>query len=77
MKITLHHIAFVLVVIGGLNWLLVGLFSWDIGALFGGQAALFSRLIYILVGLAAVFEIVTHQKRCQECQKGGAEQKVS
>jgi uncharacterized membrane protein YuzA (DUF378 family) len=77
MKITLHHIAFVLVVIGGLNWLLVGLFSWDIGALFGGQAALVSRLIYILVGLAAVFEIVTHQKRCQECQKGGAEQKAS
>jgi len=77
MKVTIHHIAFVLLVIGGLNWLLVGLFTWDVGALFGGQSALVSRLIYILVGLAALFEVVTHQKRCQECSKGGTEQKAS
>ena len=43
-----------LLVIGGLNWLLVGLLSWDIGQLFGGQEAIVSRIIYILVGLSAL-----------------------
>lgn len=43
-----------LLVIGGLNWLLVGLLSWDIGQLFGGQEAIISRIIYVLVGLSAV-----------------------
>lgn len=43
-----------LLVIGGLNWLLVGLFGWDIGELFGGQTALISRIVYVLVGLSAL-----------------------
>ena len=58
----MHKLAFVLLAISGLNWLLVGLFSWDIGALFGGQAAVISRIIYILVGLSALYEIFTYKK---------------
>jgi uncharacterized membrane protein YuzA (DUF378 family) len=47
-----------LVIIGGLNWLLVGLFQFDLVAeLFGGQTAGLSRLIYVLVGLSAVWQI--------------------
>jgi uncharacterized membrane protein YuzA (DUF378 family) len=46
-----------LLVIGGLNWLLVGLLSWDIGDVFGGQDAMISRVIYILVGLAALVSL--------------------
>lgn len=46
-----------LLVIGGLNWLLVGLLSWDIGMLFGGQTALVSRVIYVLVGLSALMSL--------------------
>ncbi|MEK7116937.1 MAG: DUF378 domain-containing protein [Patescibacteria group bacterium] len=46
-----------LLVIGGLNWLLVGLLRWDIGNLFGGQEALISRIIYILVGLSALMAL--------------------
>lgn len=46
-----------LLVIGGLNWLLVGLLSWDIGMLFGGQTALVSRVIYVLVGLSALMAL--------------------
>jgi len=65
----LHFIAYLLVIIGGLNWLLLGLFSWDIGSLFGGQSALIARLIYILVGLSAIYEIVSHKGRCKECEK--------
>jgi hypothetical protein len=63
----LHKLAFILLVIGGLNWLLVGLFAWDIGVIFGGQMAVISRIIYILVGLSALYEIFTHKKNCKAC----------
>lgn len=60
-------LAFLLLVIGGLNWLLVGLFKWDIGLLFGGQGAMISRIIYVLVGLAALWELFTHKNCCKSC----------
>jgi hypothetical protein len=63
----LHKVTFLILVAGGLNWLLVGIFQWDIGNLFGGPASWFSRLIYILVGLSAVYEIATHQANCRVC----------
>jgi uncharacterized membrane protein YuzA (DUF378 family) len=69
MKAT-HAIAFVLLVIGGLNWLLVGLFSWDVGMLFGDQGNVVSRVIYIVVGLATLYLIFTHKKTCKMCDKG-------
>jgi uncharacterized protein len=50
----MQKVAYWLVIIGGLNWLLVGLLSWDIGALFGGQDNIVSRIIYVLVGLSAL-----------------------
>lgn len=64
---TVHIIAIILVIVGGLNWLLVGLFKWDIGALFGGQAAIISRIIYVLVGLSALWELFTHKTNCKTC----------
>jgi uncharacterized protein len=67
----LHFIAFGLLVIGGLNWLLIGGLGWDIGVLFGGQGAVVSRVIYVLVGLSAIWEVVTHVKTCKMCEKGG------
>lgn len=68
----LHIAALILLVIGGLNWLLVGLFMWDIGAIFGGQDALISRLVYILVGLSAILVIATHKKDCRDCTPSGS-----
>ncbi len=53
----MHFVTFGLMAIGGLNWLLVGLRGWDVGMLFGGQAAVVSRVIYVLVGLATLLEI--------------------
>ena len=47
----------ILLIIGGLNWLLVGLFGWDVGEIFGGQAAIVSRVVYILVGLSALYQL--------------------
>ena len=43
-------------VIGGINWGLIGIFQFDLVAwLFGGQGAILSRIIYTLVGIAAVW----------------------
>lgn len=53
---TLDMVALVLLIVGGLNWLLVGLFQFDlVAAIFGGQAAILSRIIYIIVGLCALY----------------------
>lgn len=65
-----HMIAFVLLVIGGLNWLLVAL-GWNlVDTIFGARSAL-SQIIYILVGLSAIFEVVAHKKNCRQCNAGG------
>lgn len=63
----LHKLTWILVIIGGLNWLLVGLFNWDVGSIFGGQTALISKIVYILVGLSALVELFSHKKNCAEC----------
>ena len=53
---TLDRISLVLVIIGALNWLLVGLFRYDLVAgLFGGSTSLISRIIYVIVGLAGIW----------------------
>ncbi|MBS4024519.1 MAG: DUF378 domain-containing protein [Clostridia bacterium] len=54
----LDRIALVLVIVGALNWLLVGLFNFDlVASIFGGQTALLSRAIYVLVGLGGIWAI--------------------
>ena len=54
----LNILTLLLVIIGGINWLLVGLFQIDlVAAIFGGQTALLSRIIYILVGLSALYQL--------------------
>ena len=60
-------VTFILLVVGGLNWLLLGLFGWEIGMLFGGQMALVSKTIYILVGVSAINEIIIHKGICKMC----------
>ncbi len=49
-------IALVLLIVGGLNWLLVGLFEFDLVAeLFGSQDAILAKVVYILVGVSALW----------------------
>ena len=53
---TLDKISLALLIIGGLNWGLVGLFEFDLVAwMFGGSAAVISRIVYTLVSLAAIW----------------------
>ena len=57
-----YWIALVLLVIGGLNWLLVGLFEFDlVAAIFGPMTAM-SRIVYVLVGLSALVVLATSFK---------------
>lgn len=52
----LDKIALAILVIGGLNWGSVGIFQFDLVAfIFGGQSGIVSRIIYILVGLSAIW----------------------
>lgn len=56
---TLNLITLLLIIIGGINWLLVGAFDFDlVAAIFGGQDATLSRIVYIVVGLSALWQIV-------------------
>ena len=67
MKIV-HTIAFILLVVGGLNWLLVGAFNFDLVAALFGTMSVVSRIVYILVGISAVAEIFTHKCNCKSCE---------
>ena len=54
----MNRLALILVIIGALNWGLVGLFQFDLIAYaFGGHAAVFSRIIYTLVALGGLWSI--------------------
>ncbi|MCI6927083.1 DUF378 domain-containing protein [Butyricicoccus porcorum] len=52
-----------LVIIGAVNWGCIGLFGLDIvGALFGGQGAMISRIIYAVIGLAGLWALTFYSK---------------
>jgi hypothetical protein len=54
--VIVDRIALILAIIGGLNWGLIGLFRFDLVAwLFGGSTAMLSRIVYTLIGLAAIW----------------------
>lgn len=53
----LNAIALVLVIVGGLNWGLVGLFDFNLVSALFGTDSWFTNLVYILVGLAAIYAI--------------------
>lgn len=54
----INILTLVLVIVGGLNWGLVGLFGFDLVAAIFGAGSMLSRLVYILVGLSAAWQIV-------------------
>ena len=59
---TLNYIALTLVIIGALNWLLVGLFQFNLVDSIFGEASLFSRIIYTLVGISGIWSIAIYGK---------------
>lgn len=51
-------ITLILVIVGGLNWGLVGIFNFDLVAAILGTGSLLSRLVYILVGVSAMWQLI-------------------
>lgn len=56
---TLKLITQILIIVGGLNWGLVGLLSFDLVAAIFGEMSTLSRIVYTLVGISAVYQLVT------------------
>ncbi len=54
---TLYYISLTLVIIGALNWLLIGLFDFDLVATLFGTMSLLSRIVYSLVGIAGLISL--------------------
>ena len=64
-------VTFLLLVIGGLNWLIFGIWGTELGTWIGGMDSTIARIIYILVGVAAIIEVACHKKLCVCCGKSG------
>lgn len=62
----LHMVSFALVVVGALNWGLVGLLNFNLVNVVFGSMGL-ENIIYILVGASAVVVILGHKKDCKTC----------
>ena len=66
----IHTVTFILLIVGGLNWLLTGVVNgWDLAAYIGGVAAM---IVYVLVGASAIYEIFTHKSLCRNCNPQGS-----
>mgnify|MGYP005780725803 FL=1 len=61
MKI-LYYIALTLLIIGALNWLLIGIFSFDLVATLFGEMSMLSRIVYSLVGISGLISIGLYSK---------------
>ena len=66
MKMTLHSVAMVLLLVGGLNWGLVGIFDYNLVSALVGMGMV-ENLVYTLVGVSALYLAATHQQTCVLC----------
>jgi uncharacterized membrane protein YuzA (DUF378 family) len=70
----LHVIAFILLAIGGINWGLVGLgwlsggADWNVVHMLLGSSMQLEAVVYVLVGISAVWLLLTHRKDCRACR---------
>jgi len=65
----LHMVTFSLVIIGALNWGLVGLLGFNLVETVLGSSAQLVKLVYVLVGVSAVYTAATHMNDCKICSK--------
>ena len=62
----LHVVSFLLVVVGALNWGILGVTGKNVVEMVLGTGSI-TTVVYVLVGVAAVVEVVTHKKNCKLC----------
>jgi len=65
----LHMMAFLLLVVGGLNWLLWGAFDYNLVDSLLTAGSMAAKVVYILVGLSAIYLLLTHKAACKACSK--------
>ena len=54
----INSVTLLLLIVGGLNWGLVGLFDFDLVAALFGEMSTLSRIVYVLVGLSALYQLI-------------------
>lgn len=64
---TVHMVTFLLLVVGGINWLLIGVAGINLVNMLVGSMPMLERAVYVLVGLSAIYEVVGHKKMCSLC----------
>lgn len=62
----LHKVTFILLAVGGLNWLLVA-FGYNLVSMLLGSVPGAETAVYVLVGLSAIYEVATHKGNCKAC----------
>lgn len=62
-------LTYLLIVIGALNWGLVGLFGFNLVSYLFGFMPLLEKAVYVVVGAAAVYEVIGHKAICKVCGK--------
>lgn len=72
----LHTASWILIIVGALNWGLVGLGAfmggnWNVVSMILGSWPQVEWLVYVLVGASAVYELMVHKKNCRLCSSGG------
>lgn len=69
----LKIVAFIITIVGGINWLAIGMLQYDfVAGIFGTQANIFSRIVYTLVGVSAIYitcAIIANKGRLTEGEK--------
>ena len=66
----INKITLLLLIVGGLNWGLVGLFGFDLVAAIFGEMSLLSRIVYALVGASALWQLIPLVSGRQELPRG-------
>lgn len=66
---TLHVVAFLLLIVGGFNWGLVGFFNVNLVTVLFGSVPTLERVIYMLVGLSALYLLFSYKGDCKVCGK--------
>ena len=72
----IHTASWILIVVGGVNWGLIGLGGfaggdWNVVHMILGSVPALEWIVYILVGASAVYEVVVHKKNCKLCGSSG------
>jgi uncharacterized membrane protein YuzA (DUF378 family) len=63
---SLHMVAFILLIVGGLNWGLDAL-GYNVVNMLLGSWPMVEKIVYLLVGVSAIYEIFTHKENCKLC----------